>query len=384
VWLANAVGNASPANATRQRRAPLPSGPGAVPTPCTSRSSPRFALPTNGQRIRRRLGDHALCRRRDCTPHWSSENGTDPRPTIGIRPLYAASVTDWLSFWNRETRAENEPRLAGREVGEIYIPHGAGRVAIGDRIYCVGVQDGRLLLITRIDAVSVTPDEDPNHVDSVLVRGAENGIVAAYDRIVPPPVLHSLRYLRVRSTEPEPIKLTPTGDVVASAFRGRSSIREMVRGASSLDTLLGLVSLSVYGPLGLEFPNIALLGEIPDLWRVSLHLGTAVPEPLGALLSMSGPSALTTRLAQGRKRDKTRILRTDKTVILLADTEDSLSTDVQEAALSVAGGIAAHDRSLGVLIETAPSVQPETFRVVSALGREAAATELSLYVRKLK
>jgi hypothetical protein len=144
-------------------------------------------------------------------------------------------VTDWLSFWNRETRAENEPRLAGQEVGEIYIPHGAGRVAIGDRIYCVGLQGGSLLLITRIDAVSVTPDEDPNHRDSVLVRGAENGIVAAYDRIVPAPVLQSLRYLRAGSTKPEPIRLTPTGDIVAAAFQGRSSIRELVQGASELD-----------------------------------------------------------------------------------------------------------------------------------------------------
>lgn len=306
--------------------------------------------------------------------------------------MYAARVADWLSFWNRETRAENEPRLAGQQVGEIYIPHGAERVAIGDRIYCVGVQDGRLLLITRIDAVSVTPDEDPNHVDSVLVREAENGIVAAYDRIVPAPVLQSLRYLRAGSTKPEPIKLTPTGGVVASAFQGRSSIRELVQGASALDVLLDLIPLSVYGPLDLVLPNTALLRDNPDLWRVSLNPGTPVPEPLRNLRWLTEPTTVTATTETPVKPDKTGVARVvipemlggDKTVILFANTEHILSADVQEVARSVAPDIAAHGRSLGVLIQTAPSVQPETFRVVRALGREAAATDVSLYVRRLK
>jgi hypothetical protein len=311
---------------------------------------------------------------------------------IEICPLYAARVADWLSFWNKETRAGNEPRLAGQEVEEIYIPHGAGRVAVGDRIYCVGVQDGSLLLITRIDAVRITPDEDPNHTDSVLVRGAENGIVAAYDRIVPSRVLQSLRYLRTESTKPDPIKLTPTGEVVASAFQGRASIRELVQGAGDLDALLGLVSVSVYGPLGLEFPRIAQLGAITDLSRVVLNLGTAVHEPLGAYVPMYDPNTPALRTGAPGKRGKTEILRadkpqmlgTDKTVIMFADAEHLLSADIQEIARSVAGDIATPGDSFGVLIQTAPSVQPETFRVVSAIGRKATATHVSLYVRNLK
>jgi hypothetical protein len=292
-------------------------------------------------------------------------------------------MADWLSFWNKETRAENEPRLTGKEVGRIYIPYGAGRVAVGDRIYCVGIAGGELLLITRIDATSVKPDDNPKYIDSVLVDGAENGIVAAYDRTVPDRDLKAIRYLRANSTKPEPVKVTRTGDVVFSAFQGRSSIRELVQGASNLDVLLkptlGIVSpvlISVYGLLGLQFPNLAQLDEIPNLAQVVLHLGTEISEPRGPIVPMPGSNEPKTKPGPPSKGDKT--------FVMFTDTEHILSGIAQEAAFSLARDIAVDDRSLGVLIQTAPSVQLETFKVVSALGREAGATEVSLYVRHLK
>ncbi len=293
--------------------------------------------------------------------------------------MYAARVTDWLSFWNQATRAENEPRLVGREVGEIYIPHGAGRVAIGDRIYCVGVEDGSLLLITRLDAVSATPDDDPDQIDSVLVRGANNGIVAAYDRTVPASVLRSLRYLRVGRRRPEPIKLTPTGDVVAAAFQGRSSIRELVQGASDLDALLSPelstvspVVLSVYGLLGLQLPNLAQLQTIPNLDEVVFHLGKEVSEPHGPIVPMPLPKGPRTRPTAPRKGDKISIM--------FADPEHILYGEAHETAFSIARGVAVRNQALGVIIQTAPVLEPETFRVVTALGHAARVSEVSLYV----
>jgi hypothetical protein len=145
-------------------------------------------------------------------------------------------VTDWLSFWSKETREENAKWLTGQEVKQIYVPYGDKRVVVGDRVYCVGIEAGGLLLITRIDATAVKPDKNPKHIRSVLVDGAKNGFGARYDR--PVPDLTALKYLRVKSKIPEPIKLTPTGVIVHQAYQGPSSIRKLKHGADELNKLL--------------------------------------------------------------------------------------------------------------------------------------------------
>jgi hypothetical protein len=74
----------------------------------------------------------------------------------------------------------------------------------------------------------------------------------------------------------------------------------------------------------------------------------------------------------------------DKTWVMFSNIEHLGDASAQEVAFSLARNTAASEHEFGVIIQTTPSVQPETFRVMSALGHEAGATQVSLYVPRLK
>lgn len=144
-------------------------------------------------------------------------------------------MPDWLSFWNQDTRARNAD-LAGGPVDEIYIPYGRGKIGRRDRIYCVGIERGRLLLITRVRAALLdgdVADEEMIYIDDA----AEEYVDVDFDRAVPREILATLRLVYADRSE-HPIRLGETGLVQGTAYEGRSSIRELSAGAAGLDALL--------------------------------------------------------------------------------------------------------------------------------------------------
>lgn len=142
-------------------------------------------------------------------------------------------MADWLSFWNKDTRAQNKLKLKGKVVGSIYIPYGEGLVAKGDTVYCVGIEDGELLLITRVKVAKVLSHPQPKWI---RITAAPSSVVADYKRTVPKPVIKLLRYRRKngeeRSFEFNGVKVKP------SPFQGYASIRELSKGMVDLDALL--------------------------------------------------------------------------------------------------------------------------------------------------
>jgi hypothetical protein len=142
-------------------------------------------------------------------------------------------VAEWLSFWNAETRARNED-LRGGPIEGIYVPYGKGRISLGDVIYCVGIEDEELRLITRVRVGSL--DDDPKDEESVLIDAAEEDVDVDFDREVPPQVVQAIEYEHVDGSKHRmpilAVRINP------SAFQGRSSIRALSEGAPDLDTLL--------------------------------------------------------------------------------------------------------------------------------------------------
>jgi hypothetical protein len=59
----------------------------------------------------------------------------------------------WLSFWNQETRRAQRSGSVGHATdADIWIPYGAGKISVGDAIYCVAVDGGELLLFGKLTA----------------------------------------------------------------------------------------------------------------------------------------------------------------------------------------------------------------------------------------
>ncbi len=173
-----------------------------------------------------RIGDDAAARS-------AREDQTRHRSCSALDML--SGMAEWLSFWNQETRARNS-NLAGGPVDEIYVPYGRDRIGRRDRIYCVGIENGRLLLITRVRAALLEADiadDEMIYVDD----SDEEYVEADFDRIVPGSVIGALRVIYVDGSE-HPISCDAAGRVQGNAYEGRSSIRELVAGADQLDDLL--------------------------------------------------------------------------------------------------------------------------------------------------
>jgi hypothetical protein len=144
----------------------------------------------------------------------------------------------WLSFWNEQTRRGQGRRRrphASATGAEIYVPYGEGKLAVGDTVYCVGVDEGELLLFDRVVVGRMDVDlGDSESLDVWSERGTGTPFQDA--RVVDDPTIDSLIYLHADRTEHR-VPRDASGRVRGNAFQGRASIRELVRGFESLDRL---------------------------------------------------------------------------------------------------------------------------------------------------
>ena len=146
----------------------------------------------------------------------------------------------WLSFWNEKTRARRRRTGTGRtstSEADIYVPYGQGKLAKGDSVYCVAVEEGELWFFGRVIVGRMA--EDPEHAESLDVW-AEPGTETTWcedDCVVDESAVGELVYLDADGTEHR-MPRDPSGRLVADAFEGRSSIRELARGSKALDQVL--------------------------------------------------------------------------------------------------------------------------------------------------
>jgi hypothetical protein len=143
----------------------------------------------------------------------------------------------WLSFWNEKTRARQRRTGTARTStsdADIYVPYGQGKLAKGDSVYCVAVVEGELWFFGRVIVGRMT--EDPDHAESLDVW-AEPGSETTWceeDCVVDESAVDELVYLDADGAE-HPMPRDESGRLVANAFQGRSSIRELARGSKALD-----------------------------------------------------------------------------------------------------------------------------------------------------
>jgi hypothetical protein len=145
----------------------------------------------------------------------------------------------WLSFWDEKTRASQRGTGTGRtsrSEADIYVPYGQDKLAKGDSVYCVAVEEGELWLFGRVIVGRMA--EDPEHAESLDVW-AEPGTETTWcpdDCVVDGSAVDELVYLDADGTEHR-MPQDESGRLVADAFEGRSSIRELARGSEALDQM---------------------------------------------------------------------------------------------------------------------------------------------------
>jgi hypothetical protein len=189
---------------------------------------------------------------RDVQRHGEAPKGAlpTPRPTSrssdtasreerAYSGLYSGAMARrWLSFWNEQTRSGQGRRRrahASAADAEIYVPYGDGKLAVGDTVYCVGVDEGELLLFGRVVVGRIDVDlGERESLDVWSQRGT--GTPFQDDRVVDDPTVDSLIYLHADRTEHR-IPRDASGRILGNAFQGRASIRELARGFESLDRL---------------------------------------------------------------------------------------------------------------------------------------------------
>lgn len=142
-------------------------------------------------------------------------------------------MADWLSVWDAETRARNNG-LHGGQPGGIHVPHGKGRVALGDIIYCACIDDKELLIITRLRVASL--EDDPDDEESVLVQDADGHSGGGIPREIPPDVAWAIEFEPLAGS----VRRLPIFQVRidSSELQGRASLRALTEGANELDGLL--------------------------------------------------------------------------------------------------------------------------------------------------
>jgi hypothetical protein len=142
-------------------------------------------------------------------------------------------MSAWLSYWNAETRRENEDRLAGEVIEGIYVPWGKDLIKKGDTIYCFFIEGDEVHLVTRVKAAAVNDDPDPEHQDSVTVAPGPSSIKADYSRTVDKALLRSIEYWHKERAPGRSLE-----DPDYTRFQGPNSIRELEAGAQHLDAAL--------------------------------------------------------------------------------------------------------------------------------------------------
>jgi hypothetical protein len=144
-----------------------------------------------------------------------------------------------MSFWNQKTRARQRRTGTARTStngAHIHVPYGQDKLAKGDSVYRVAVEEGELWLFGRVIVGRMA--EDPEHAESLDIW-AEPGTETTWcedDCVVDGSVVDELVYLDADGTEHR-MPRDASGRLVPDAFQGRSSIRELARGSEALDQL---------------------------------------------------------------------------------------------------------------------------------------------------
>lgn len=150
-------------------------------------------------------------------------------------------MADWLSFWNQKKRDEVAERTPGGPkaapgdyLTSIYVPYGQGLIHSDDWIYCVGIENGKLLLISRLQAgaikVSTAGDKQ---IDIEARDGTETEL--RLDRHLPREDAERIQFF---GSGGGPSELGRS--IQAGRFQGRASVRELIPPAAEiLDAVIG-------------------------------------------------------------------------------------------------------------------------------------------------
>lgn len=141
----------------------------------------------------------------------------------------------WLSFWNQETRrAQRSGNVDHASDADIWVPHGAGNIGLGDVVYCVAVEAGELLFFGNLTVGRIGVDAE--HIASIDVW-AKPGTDTWLDRAVglDDATVDGLVYL-TKGGKQQRFARNNLGRVSGNAFQGISSLRELVAGHGRLDS----------------------------------------------------------------------------------------------------------------------------------------------------
>jgi hypothetical protein len=150
-----------------------------------------------------------------------------------------------LSIWNKSKRAEVRARDATDELaGEgdlltrIYVPYGDSLIAPGDCVYIAGIEDGELMLISRVLVEEVTAtNSGDSRVEIEAEAGTESEV--ALDRFVPRTETNRLEFLDASGTT-QVIKRDGDGAALGTQFQGKASLRELVGPSAQIfDGIIG-------------------------------------------------------------------------------------------------------------------------------------------------
>jgi hypothetical protein len=152
--------------------------------------------------------------------------------------------TYWSSYWNRETRERHkDPDWLDGDVdsedrGDIWVRYGGGKISRGDTVYCIGVENGTLMLFGGLVVGRLSPDsENPLDLNLWFASGTE--VEFLYDHCeVSDEVADQIVYLREGDMSEHHIARDGRGRLLATAFQGPNSVRRLVRGHRLLDTEL--------------------------------------------------------------------------------------------------------------------------------------------------
>ena len=139
----------------------------------------------------------------------------------------------WLSFRDEKTR----PRRTGEGTSgdaEIYVPYGQGKLGKGDSVYCVAVEESKLVFFCRVIVARIA--RDPEHAEGLDVWAGPGSAWCEEDCVVGDDAVDELAYLDAGGKERQ-LPRDASGALVGDDFRGPSSIRELARGGEVLDRL---------------------------------------------------------------------------------------------------------------------------------------------------
>lgn len=150
---------------------------------------------------------------------------------------------DFLHFWRRETAAAvRDWRTGGRRgqnpLNALPMPYAEGLVEPGDRVYAVEVNwpGTRFDLLGRVEAGTVGfPPNDPR---GLVVVTAKRGTATRCGPIAIPRSTSAKLRIAYADGAARSLNRRSDGTIVAGAYQGRASVRELVAGAKELEKLL--------------------------------------------------------------------------------------------------------------------------------------------------